>query len=178
MNCGHTEASAIETLSNIYYDSHSSLPRDNAPISIAMSEPPDTMCCRSTSSTDDFDFDQSYRRLVQNANSLRGYVYFQSVWPLIFGTPCSGWRRLGPSFHYNSISHSFDGKSLRNRYLCVSGSIFYSLFIKTLKRSFEILAFKLTQFIKPVQKWRNDSVMDNKWHAVMWNCHKQWRVVE
>ncbi|KAL5110192.1 Exostosin-1b [Taenia crassiceps] len=78
MNCGHTEASAIEALSNIYYDSQSSLPRDNAPISTAMSEPSDTMCCGSASSTDDFDFDQSYRRLVQNANSLRECADIQS----------------------------------------------------------------------------------------------------
>ncbi|VDM37066.1 unnamed protein product [Hydatigera taeniaeformis] len=78
MNCGHAEASAIETLSSIYYDSHSSLTRDNASIPTAMSEPPENMCCGSTSSADDFDFDQSYRRLVQNANSLRGCAYLQS----------------------------------------------------------------------------------------------------
>ena len=79
MNCGQTEASAIETLSSLYYDGHSAFSRDNAALAIAMPEPPENACCGSTSSTDDFDFDQSYRRIVQNADALRGDASFQPV---------------------------------------------------------------------------------------------------
>ena len=79
MNCGQTEAAAIETLSSLYYDGHPSFSRESAAIAIAMSEPPEIVGCGSTSSTDDFDFDQSYRRLVQNAETLRGDAGFQPV---------------------------------------------------------------------------------------------------
>uniref|UniRef100_A0A5K3EVJ5 BZIP domain-containing protein n=1 Tax=Mesocestoides corti TaxID=53468 RepID=A0A5K3EVJ5_MESCO len=85
MNCELLEEPlSTESLANLYYDRHSTRLSTQKPVNAL--EPSQFTCCRNTSSTEDFDFDQSLRRLMVDDESI------------------SGCQRICPTLHYGLMA--------------------------------------------------------------------------
>ncbi|KAM7537816.1 hypothetical protein Aperf_G00000066405 [Anoplocephala perfoliata] len=77
MNCGQMEASVMDPHSGIYHENQPRLSLYNTSGgSVSMIDPGESVYCGSTS-PDDFDYGQSYRRLIQNVEYIRGEINFK-----------------------------------------------------------------------------------------------------